>query len=254
MRKELSNKPLLEAIFELKWELQPSDQGTRDPNYKILVGMLYDKINEDYPFHEPLEAANMPDEMASYLVQNRFRVDDSKWPLVQIGPGILTINDTANYKWEDFENRILKVLKAFCDVYSKFKEELIFKSIMLRYIDCIDFDYGQDNIFHFLNEKMHTKIGMADDLFINTGVDSLPLGFDLKTTFNSTKPNGTVNLRFVKGSINGISKLFWETMVLSENENIPSKEEIPVWVSEAHDLTDDWFFKLIDGDLLRRFE
>ena len=64
MSRELTNKPLVEAIFEIKWELQDSPSGGKiDPNYKILVGMLYEKLNQDYPFIEPLETASMPDEI-----------------------------------------------------------------------------------------------------------------------------------------------------------------------------------------------
>ena len=37
---------------------------------------------------------------------------------MQIGP-IITINDTENYKWEDFEERILKVLKTLINILSK---------------------------------------------------------------------------------------------------------------------------------------
>ncbi len=44
-------------------------------------------------------------------------------------------------------------------------------------------------------------------------------------------------------------------MVESVSEDFPKvQDEIFAWVKEAHDLTDDWFFKLIEGELLRRFE
>ena len=102
MSKELSNKPLVEAIFELKWKLKKSENGGQiDPNYKILVGMLYDRLKRNYPQLEALPASDMPDEMVPHVVQNRFRVGKGKWPLVQIGPGILTVNDTGNYTWEN---------------------------------------------------------------------------------------------------------------------------------------------------------
>ena len=39
----LSNRPLVEAIFELRWEFQPdAPTGLRsDPNYGIIIGKLY---------------------------------------------------------------------------------------------------------------------------------------------------------------------------------------------------------------------
>jgi len=32
------------------------------------------------------------------------------------------------------------------------------------------------------------------------------------------------------------------------------EENVSKWVSKRHDLTDDWFFKLVKGDLLRRLK
>ena len=65
IRKVLKNKPLAEAIFELRWELQEPAQGMKvDPHYKILIGVMYDKVEDE-------------------------------WPLIKIGPGIITLNDTG---------------------------------------------------------------------------------------------------------------------------------------------------------------
>ena len=102
----LKNKPLVEAIFELKWKLIQQDTGIYiDPHYKILIGSLYEKIKDKYPFYEQLETARMPDEIAAYLVQHRFRVKENDWPLIQIGPGIITLNDTDNYVYHVFPTR-----------------------------------------------------------------------------------------------------------------------------------------------------
>jgi len=81
-----------------------------DPHYKILVGSLYEQLKEEYPFHQQLPTAFIPDEMLGYLVQHRFRKGENQWPLVQIGPGIITVNDTEGYIWEDFKNRIERVV------------------------------------------------------------------------------------------------------------------------------------------------
>jgi len=65
----LKNKPLAEAIFELRWELQELASGMKiDPHYKIIVGRIYDKVSNEYPFHEQLPTASMPDEITGYVV------------------------------------------------------------------------------------------------------------------------------------------------------------------------------------------
>ena len=53
----LENKPLIEAIFEVRWSLTEVMPNINvDPAYKILIGRFFDKINKDYPFHEPIDS------------------------------------------------------------------------------------------------------------------------------------------------------------------------------------------------------
>lgn len=255
-RKILKNKPLVEAIFELRWELQELAPGMKtDPHYRILIGRIYDKVSNEYPFHEQLPTVSIPDEIAGYVVQHRFRKGKDKWPLIQIGPGIITVNDTEGYLWEDFEKRIIQSVNTLFEAYPDSKNNLKFTSVILRYIDAIAFDFEKENIFNFLKEQMKTILNFYPKLFESTGVKEQPLGFDVKTSFISTKPKGTVNLRFVRGKIKELDALLWETIVQSTSEDVPRvQDEIVDWVKKAHDLTDDWFFKLIEGELLRRFE
>lgn len=255
-RKILKNKPLVEAIFELRWELQEPAQGMKiDPHYKILIGRMYDRVKDEYPFHEQLPTATMPDEIAGYVVQHRFRKDKDKWPLIQIGPGIVTLNDTEGYIWEDFENRAYYLLDTLFEAYPDAENNLKPNGLLLRYIDAVDFNYEKEDIFTFLKDKLKVTIQMHGELFDETGVSNLPLGFDLKFSFPSAKPKGAVHLRFVRGKRKDIDALIWETHVQSIGDDAPKvKDEIRKWVVNAHELTDDWFFKMIEGELLRRFE
>src|SRR3989338_2714408 len=100
--KHLSNKPLVEAILEIRWALQGFPNIQTDPHYKILLGRLFDRISSVYQKHQPLPAASIPDEMAGYIVQHQLRIRENDWPLVQVGPGIITLNETAAYTWDDF--------------------------------------------------------------------------------------------------------------------------------------------------------
>jgi uncharacterized protein (TIGR04255 family) len=253
-RKPLSHKPLVEAVFELRWDLKEIQQGVRlDPNYKIMVGRLYDRIKDKYPVPEPLPTAAMPDEIAGYIVQHRFRDSDGGWPLVQIGPGILTLNDTEKYDWDDFERRIPYVLNAFFEVYPP--EDLVVNGLLLRYIDAIDFDYGKENIFQYLQKALKTTVDVPQNLFDGTGISQIPLALDLRFSFPSSKPQGAMHLRFARGLKGTVDALAWETMVQSIDADAPKTcNEIMDWVRNAHVLTDDWFFKLIEGELLERFE
>ncbi len=256
VRKNLKKKPLVEAIFELKWELQEQKNKIKiDPHYKILIGRVYDRVKDDYPFYEQLSTATMPDEIAGYIVQHRFRKDKDEWPLIQIGPGIITLNETEKYFWKDFRKRISNLLEILFDAYPDAKNNLKVNGLLLRYIDAIAFDYGKNNIFLFLKEKMKINIGVYKKLFENTRVNKSPLGLDLRFVFPSNKPSGSVHLRFARGGKEDTDVLIWETIVQSASNDVPkSKNKIITWVNKAHNLTDDWFFKIIEGELQRRFE
>jgi len=254
--KELKNKPLIEAIFELRWELQEQEGEIKtDPHYKLLIGRIYDRVKSKYSFYEQLRTAAMPDEVAGYVVQHRFRADKDKWPLVQIGPGIMTLNDTDGYTWHDFEKRASHLLDTLFEVYPSAEKDLRVNRLLLRYIDAIDFDYAKDAIFPFLKKKMKIHVEIHSELFEDTGVGKSPLDLDLKFTLPSAKPKGAVLLRFVRGQRNGADALIWETMVQSIGDDSPkAKDRILTWVREAHDLTHAWFLKMIEGELRRRFE
>lgn len=251
----LPNKPLVEAIFELRWQLEPNETGSLvDPRYSLLVGLLYDAMSKVYPIHKQLQAASIPDEMAAYIVQHQF-LDNNGWPLIQIGPGIITLNDTKAYSWVDFQSRIHNLIEVLFKKYPNASEKLRLKSASLRYIDAEEFDFGSNNIWDFLSDKLKWKVTPYAELFGNTGVNSSPMAFDLKFTFPSTDPVGAAFLRFARGGVNDVEALVWETQVQSSESDVPGSQNALIqWVNKAHDLTHDWFYKMIDGDLMEKYK
>lgn len=249
----LTRRPLVESIFELRWNLSEAQSGVKvDPEYKLAVGRLFERIKDRYPVHEPLPTAEMPDEISGYIVQHRFRESNAGWPLVQIGPGVITLNETQNYAWDDFRSRIMHLLDALFDVY--LSPDFRVNLVSLRFIDAIDFNFDND-VFNFLNDMMGVDISIRSDLFESTSVAMRPLGLDLKCAFPASRPNGTINMRFARGGRGNIDALIWEIAMQSSQESIPNtKSDIFVWTNEAHSLIDDWFHKLIQGELQRRFE
>ena len=255
-RKILKNKPLVEAIFEVRWELQEAMQQMRiDPHYKILIGRIYDRVKDEYPFYEQLPTAIVPDEIAVYVVQHRFRKGKDQWPLIQIGPGIITLNDTEGYEWDDFEKRISELTTVLFELYPDAKNNLKVNSLSLRYIDAIAFDYEHEDIFSFLREKMKVNIDINKEIFEKTNVGKWPVDLDCRFSFPLAKPKEAIHMRVLKGRIKTSDALLWETMVNLIGEDVPQeKGKIFDWVRSAHELTHKWFFKIIEGDLQRRFK
>ncbi len=139
-----------------------------------MIGRIYDRIKDEYPFHEQLPTATMPDEIAGYVVQHRFRKGKDKWPLVQIGPELITLDDTEAYVWKDFKKRIHHMLDVLFEAYADPESKFKINWLLLRYIDSVDFGYEKDEIFSFLEENL--KINIYEKLFEETRVSKLPFG------------------------------------------------------------------------------
>ena len=111
---ELKYPPIVEAIVEVTWALETASSPMPiDPHYQLLLGSFYDRIKKDYPYHQTLPLAAVPDEVTGPAVKHRFRVDKDKWPLIQIGPGIMTVNETEKYTtFEKFKPLAVEAIKV----------------------------------------------------------------------------------------------------------------------------------------------
>lgn len=254
MAKELKNKPLVEAILEVRWKLDgDSTTPQTDPHYKILLGRLFDRLQKDYPEHEQLPTANIPDELAAYIVQHRFRVKANEWPLVQVGPGIFTVNSTADYKWENFRPRVVAAIGTLYDAHPK-RNDLKITNLILRYIDAEDFSYRTENTLEFLRKNLKLDIRLPDNLFVDTGIEKKPYSFTYQSSFKCETPQGLISIRFATGQKNNEPAVVWETTVESVGNDLPQMPtSFEDWLNAAHKITDDWFFKMIAGEFERRF-
>jgi len=173
---------------------------------------------------------------------------------IQIGPGMFTVNSTADYTWDDFRPRVLSAVNALYEAHPKVAE-LQISNLTLRYIDAIDFDYMEHNAFTFIQENLKAQFSLSEELFSGTNVSNKPCGFTWQTSFQCERPLGRITLRFAAGQKQNIPSIIWETIVESAGDDIPKMPaEFEEWIDLAHDLTHNWFFKMIDGELLRRFK
>ncbi len=255
-RKQLSNPPLVEVILEVRWELQEGSvpQTKIDPNYVLLPGKLHARLSSNYPYHEPLPQASIPDEITPYTVKHRFRHEKDGWPLIQIGPGILTVNHTKKYTtFDEFLPLAVSAVNQLFEVYPE-TEKLKISNLLLRYIDAKEFDYKKEDIQVFLRDKMGVPIALPDKLFNNTGVDKIPRNFTWNTSFKCNKPNGLATLKFATGLSNGKPALIWQQIVQSSHDEVTDMPKgFKNWIRDAHKVTESWFLSLIEGELEQEF-
>jgi uncharacterized protein (TIGR04255 family) len=252
---QLRRKPLIEAIFEARWRLQEAVPAgfKRDPNYKFLLGKLFDAVRNEYPEHEQLPAAQLPDEMTPQVVHHRFRASKDGWPLLQVGPGIFTVNETSKYEWVRYEGLVNTAVSVLVDSYSA-REALVFESLTLRFLNAIPLDFEKISILDFLAAKMRTKLSIPDSAFQKGQFDRKPVEMSTHLVFPSIRPSGALALNFSTGTASGDKALIFELNVTSKGPEVPNvSTEFGRWLADAHTLIEAVFFDLIEGDLIRGF-
>jgi uncharacterized protein (TIGR04255 family) len=253
---DLLRKPLAEAIFELRWKLSGTPPAPLvDPTYKLLVGSLFGAVRDEYPYHEQLPTAAVPDEMVPYLIQHRFRRAEAGYPLVQVGPGVFAVNETSGYSWSTYRPRVLGAVAKLRETYAAGSppNALVPVALTLRYINVLPFDLTTGDVFAYMRDKLRVSIAYPQGLFAEQPVAGSPTTIILQSTHALTSPAGVVLLKFSAGDVNGESRLLWETQVQSVDADIPDLDDLETWLERAHSVVRAWFFTLIEGELEGEF-
>lgn len=258
-RHPLKNKPLIEAMLELHWQLaeNPKPTVTIDPGFRIFLGRYYDRVRSWYPHVEDLPTSELPERVVPHVARHRFWAAEGAWPVTQVGPGILTVNETDGYLWETFRPRLVDAFNALLASYPTEIAPLRLNQIVLRYIDSVKFDEGGSStpMLTFLRESLHTTVGVDPLVFSDPTEAETPLGLNLSLTYRTAKPNGVVMLTLGNGMKADIPSIIWETKVVSTEGDTPTElKTFERWLDEAHIVSDNWFFGLIRGKLLNQFE
>jgi len=254
IEERLKKPPLVEALVEIRWELaQKTPAGGSDPHYQFLLGTFRQRIKPTYPFHEALPASEMPDVIGG-MVKHRFRVAKDAWPLVQIGPGVVTVNETEKYEtFEHFKPKAVDVVKALFESHPQ-PDDLKISSLMLRYIDAKAFDYSANNVCKFLSESMHVKSEIPGFLLLDGRLQTPPVNYSVASSFRCDVPAGIASLTISTGHKSGQRAIIWNQIVQSAGVDVPDMpDDFEKWISEAHDVTYAWFRGIIDGELKQEF-
>jgi len=247
--------PMIEAIFELHWELQGDKQTgrLRDPSYPMMYGRIYERLKKDFPYIEDLPAVQVHPETSPYVVRHRIRKEKMGYPLIQVGPGIATVNAAQGYSWSDFSSHILNVVEAVYDLFPTPSAALNFTRCELRYLNGIRMDMNE-NPLAFLSDKLHMKIEMDSDLFVMNQMADQPNALNFTLGFPLRKPNGTLALSAHLGQMDAKPAYLFQTQIVSMGEWVPSDPQGFVgWIQEAHEAAVNSFLSLCKGSLMDKF-
>jgi uncharacterized protein (TIGR04255 family) len=250
--KNLNNKPLVEAMFELRWGLDGPPGMAVDPYYQMLIGLLFNAVKGNYPHWERLPASKVPEGFAPYAPHHRFRAGVETWPLVQIGPGLLTVNDTEDYEWETFFPRCSAVVDSLFGIYPDASEGLRIFEITLRYIDA-------DTLLNVsavdFMRKLKLNVDVPKSLFDGGRIGRNSLGVGLSLAYPALQPKGLFQISCNQGKKHDQDAMIWQTQVVSRGTDAPRQaDSIKQWLQVAHETIHDWFFRQIEGELLEKYQ
>ena len=253
---KLSKPPLAEAIFELRWKLKTIAPGfLGDPQYQIFVGRFQAAVEEKFPFWERLPASALPENALVHVPHHRFRVGKESWPLVQIGPGLLSINQTEKYTWTEFKATVLDVVNALVHSYPDSTNLLHLESAQLRYINADLLKSASPT--EFLRDKMNVKVELPEKLFGDEAVGKQTQGFSMALAFKSSKPAAEAKLTFAQGINNQVNQpaIIWESTITAMANDVPEfPNGIAEWISKARAIAHHWFLALTEQNLLGSYK
>jgi len=240
---KLPQAPLLEVIFEVKWQVKTKEDFEK---CQYLHGDLFAKLNNKYPFRELLIPPDVPLDIYLNVPAHRFRTAKNSYPLIQVGPGILTVNtNDEKYIWENYEKMCAEAFTTMVDLY-KFKEgENI--TLSLKYFDFFLFNFKDNDINKFLSDNFHIQLKQTF-LKESSNPASINLGFLYNTKL------GGFSIRMNKGNNSkGQSGIIIDTS-LSNNSSIPDVTKVSKWLNDAHDYVSDTFKAMTKGKMYDSFK
>ena len=138
---KLPNAPLVEVVFELRWDINSKSDLV---DFQYLHGDLYSSIKDSFPIRENLVPPDIPFEALKAIPVFRFRKSNNSYPLIQIGPGVISFNTVDEfYEWENFRDEVNLLIDKINEIYPKFDH--LSKKTSLIYIDFIK-DTGVDEV------------------------------------------------------------------------------------------------------------
>jgi uncharacterized protein (TIGR04255 family) len=239
----LKNPPIIEALLELKWEVGDQQFEMLDKKFKLYPGIFSEKIKQQYPEIEILDGARIPDEMNPYIPRYRFRKQPNGYPLVQIGPGVLTVNLDKGFSRELF----YEACKMPLDILFDILPNLTIIELTIHYIDAFNFSF-ETNPFEYLNKKLKTNFEFSTDLFSAANANPNPVNFNLDSTYKVTQPDGYLRVQIHSGvrKADNLKLLLMDTIFFSIKGQIPSRSRIPEWIKNADNVLHSWFYKMIE--------
>ncbi|MDR2762359.1 MAG: TIGR04255 family protein [Planctomycetaceae bacterium] len=253
----MQNKPLIEAVFEIRWVFPPSPNNpfSRDPFFYVHVGKLLPLLIEQFPEVKSLlpDGVPLPDEVLQKMYHYVLFSANGHLPLVQFGPGVLTVNIGETYEWNIFQEKLRFVLEQ---LYKSHPTPQSFspKRLLLKYLNFFECSYKNNRVIDYIKDKLKLGILLPDDLFatdlISNDLHSFGFFWQYPCFDGKKKCIGNMTFSINAGEKDRKQGFFMEIGVQTQNDlnpilspnNVP---DISNWVVLAHDVIERCFFTII---------
>jgi uncharacterized protein (TIGR04255 family) len=230
---------LQEAIFEVHWELQDDQNGHPfDEGFDLAVGILSQELKESFPAIERLEQQlGFVNIHVLGTPTYRYRKQIGEWPVIQLGKGILTVNDIGSeYEWQSrFRESIINALTSIHKSYSLEKRV---HTIRLVYINSVVVEEGSVENY----ARNNLRIGIER----NFDVPGTPSSFQIEQTFRLNADQlMTISVFPGRKKKSGQSTLTW-TITLNQNAGgQPLGVDLMPAIDSAHRIVSEQFATML---------
>lgn len=246
---KLPHAPLQEVIFEIRWMLRLNEETGQmhDTGFELTAGRLSALLEPHLPVYRRIVSPDVPEHLIPYRAVHQYWTAENTWPMVQLGPGIFTVNCTEeHYEWKKtFFPLIRKALQWITQAY---RQPLVFSFASLRYINAVKVSsYGglgkgwqafiSKNFNFTYNDSFKIK-GHQKNIQVNQI-------FELK--------DGTlVQVQLCNGLQDNEQALLWQTAVFRKHTF--EREQLVKWIDGAHNTTRKLFKDIIKPSLYASFK
>jgi uncharacterized protein (TIGR04255 family) len=241
---------LVEVIFELRWGLgrRPDGRGAYDPGYEFLLGRFLDRVKPQYPVVANLAAASQPVEGTAYVARHQFRSGGQAYPLIQLGPGVLMLNDDHAYQWGGFRPRVAAAVESLFDCYPSDRFPLTPTTVGLRYINTLPMDPEKKKLPALLREKLNASVSLDPALFEDPTDVEDPCGLDFKMTFPLPRQEGFGTISVATGLESGKPCLILQLEARAAAFQSPGdRSGVTDWIEGVHETLVHWYRTLSRG-------
>jgi len=251
--------PLIEVILELHWSLKSlgsAPNAAIDPYYDLFRETFLEKSKNDLPFVEELVPSEVPIEFISDQPHLRLRPNQSGWPLIQIGPGIMTVNIVPPYNgWSEFRRFISTALDLLFSSYPVAEKTLAPNRVHLRYIDALGEQYGMDRYTDFVSSHLCAPMPVSPEILDGVVADPKTITYAIDSRFKVKSPeDSTARIRISPGKTRGRDAVILEFHCdAGLKGGFQSKDVLMAWYDQAHEMLHTLFDKTVSSDVKKNF-